>query len=409
MWLDSGKPEGSEGRFDVLTAMPSAICETQDTNALIQTLNQALHKAPADSDLPFCGGWIGLISYEFTHPSFGLNQDLPWPAGRACFGWYDWAIIQDHQKRVCHLFFTEHCPANIRQDVGKVVQQHQTQSPATFACAPFATDESKEHYLQNLITIKDYILAGDCYQVNYTQRFSAAFEGSAAAAYLALRRATPNPYSAYLSLNEHTQVLSLSQERFIQLEGRRAVTNPIKGTAARGATGEEDRQFKDALLKSEKNRAENLMIVDLLRNDFSQHCLPHSVKTPQLFALKTYANVHHLVSTVTGELKPGVSHSEFILSCFPGGSITGAPKKRAMQVIDQLEQHPRSAYCGAIGYFSSNGKSDFNISIRTLLRQHDQIHCWAGGGIVADSVEEQEYEETLHKVGVLLKTLETAS
>jgi para-aminobenzoate synthetase component 1 len=199
-------------------------------------------------------------------------------------------------------------------------------------------------------------------------------------------------------------VLSLSPERFICVEQGKAETKPIKGTMPRGKSEVEDEYNAQQLANSAKDRAENLMIVDLLRNDLSKVC--DSVAVPELFGLQSFANVHHLVSTVTGQLKPGKTALNLLESCFPGGSITGAPKIRAMEIIEELEPVRRSVYCGSIGYLSSCGNMDTNIAIRTLLRDGDQIHCWGGGGIVADSEVDEEYRESLAKVSLLMNTLE---
>lgn len=186
-------------------------------------------------------------------------------------------------------------------------------------------------------------------------------------------------------------------------------TKPIKGTIRRGVDEQQDKSLACELLQSEKNRAENLMIVDLLRNDFGQNCKAASVKVPHLFALESYANVHHLVSTVTGELNDGIDELSFYHDCFPGGSITGAPKKRAMEIIDELEPHPRNIYCGSIVCISANGRLNSSIAIRTLLIKDNSIYCWGGGGIVADSKAEEEYQESLQKVGALMRELEAKS
>jgi para-aminobenzoate synthetase component I len=274
-----------------------------------------------------------------------------------------------------------------------------------FTCSTFSPNETKKQYLESMARIREYLLAGDCYQVNYTQRFSAQFSGSPVGAYLRLRQTVPSPFSAYLDTGDRT-LLSVSPERFIRVHDRAALTQPIKGTTRRGLTDSEDLALKEELRRSEKNRAENVMIVDLLRNDFGQVCETGSVKVPNLMDIHSFANVHHLVSTITGTLPVGIRHSDLIFSCFPGGSITGAPKRRAMEIIEELEHQRRSAYCGSIGYFSCNNNTDFNIAIRTMEQKHDQIHAWAGGGIVIDSEGEAEYEECFAKISIFMRSLE---
>lgn len=401
VWLDSGTLGGEHARYDIFSALPS---HTVSGTASAEQINQRLLTAPAQrSDLPFCGGWIGYFGYQARHRQFGLVSRSDYTCPDQWFGWYDCALIQDHLQKKARLVVTETCPANTRQQLEAAIAGPGKQHP--FSCSHFQHDQSKFRYLQDLQSIQNYIAAGDCYQTNYTQRFSADFSGSTAAAYCSLRRAVPSPFAAYLKLPGGQTMLSISPERFIRIDGRQAMTQPIKGTVRRSANPEEDGQLRAELSASEKNRAENLMIVDLLRNDFNQTCLPHSVRVPKLFELQSFANVHHLVSTVTGELPADADHYAFLLSCFPGGSITGAPKKRAMEVIDELEVHGRGVYCGAIGYMSAHGRSDFNIAIRTFYVEAQRIYCWAGGGIVADSDAEAEYQESLLKVGALLQAL----
>lgn len=400
-WLDSGRPESSLGRYDILSALPSEQI-SGDSPSMLKRLNERLLGNALESELPFCGGWLGYFSYSYRHQAFKLESHKPEPIASAQFGWYDWALVLDHQEQKANLVFLRSCTEKIRETVLTALQAEK--AAETYTCSAFSHDETREQYLGRLKRIHEYLLSGDCYQVNYTQRFSADFSGSPAAAYLTLRRAVPSPFSTFLNLSDDA-ILSISPERFIQIRGRHALTQPIKGTSPRGKTAAEDKALQMQLQASPKNRAENLMIVDLLRNDFSMNCLPHSVTVPELFGLQSFNNVHHLVSSVEGTLKPHISHPDFILACFPGGSITGAPKKRSMEIIEELESHARSIYCGAIGYFSVNGSTDFNVAIRTLLRHGSKLYAWAGGGIVADSVPAQEYQESLDKIGSLLAAL----
>ena len=401
VWLDSGKPGSTLGRYDILSALPSEQI-SGDVAAIQERLNSRLIIDNIDCDLPFCGGWLGYFSYAYRHQAFKLKSQKSDSIPIAQFGWYDWAIVVDHQESKATLVFQSSCADDIRE---RVLATLQIEPPTKrYSCSAFVNDETRDQYLACVERIQQYLLAGDCYQVNYTQRFSADFSGSPAAAYLTLRRAVPSPFSAFLGLPDGA-ILSISPERFIQIRDRHALTQPIKGTAPRGKTSVEDEELQNRLHGSLKNRAENLMIVDLLRNDFSVSCIPHSVTVPKLFSLQSFNNVHHLVSSIKGILKLQVSHPDFVLACFPGGSITGAPKKRAMEIIEELESHSRSVYCGAIGYFSVNNNTDFNIAIRTLLLDKHKMYAWAGGGIVADSDPGQEYEESLYKIGSLLSAL----
>ncbi|MDQ4146663.1 MAG: anthranilate synthase component I family protein, partial [Pseudomonadota bacterium] len=215
----------------------------------------------------------------------------------------------------------------------------------------------------------------------------------------------PAPYGAYLN-TPYAQILSASPEQFLKVHDGLVETRPIKGTSARSPDATQDRLAAAWLQNSIKDRAENLMIVDLLRNDIGKNCVPGSVKVPKLFSLESFATVHHLVSTVTGRLVPGRDSLDLLRGCFPGGSITGAPKLRAMEIIEELEPHRRGVYCGAIGYFGFDGRMDTNIAIRTLVHNKGSMRFWAGGGIVADSKLEAEYQETFDKVAAMLRLLE---
>ena len=338
--------------------------------------------------------------------------DLP----EMCVGIYPWAIVQDHQQQQAwlvqnHALGGAYNFLEIEQLCTKAAQNTLFHEPQQFLKSfnnPFKINgfERKVNvsdYAAAIAKIQAYIRAGDCYQVNYAQRFSATYSGDPLQAYLALRDALPSPFSAYMAL-EQGAILSLSPERFIQVRGDYVETKPIKGTIKRGATPDDDRANAQWLANSPKNRAENVMIVDLLRNDLSKHCV--NVRVPRLCELQTFANVHHLVSTVSAQLKPGATALDVLRDSFPGGSITGAPKIRAMEIIEELEPSRRSLYCGSLGYVSADGQMDTNIAIRTLVCDGEQIHCWGGGGIVADSETEQEYKESIAKVKVLMDTLE---
>ena len=255
--------------------------------------------------------------------------------------------------------------------------------------------------------IHNYIAAGDCYQVNYTQRFSSNYQGDAWHAYRSLRERCPTPFASFIRVNPQQAILSLSPERFIQVRQGQVESRPIKGTRARGQSTTEDQALAAELMASTKDQAENLMIVDLLRNDLGRYCSTGSIRVPELFALESYPNVHHMVSSVTGTLAPQYSPLDVLMGSFPGGSITGAPKRRAMQIIAELEASVRSIYCGTIFYLDSRGEMDSSISIRTLLANHGEISCWGGGGIVYDSNIDEEYQESLQKVQVLMDTLES--
>jgi para-aminobenzoate synthetase component 1 len=269
---------------------------------------------------------------------------------------------------------------------------------------PFSALESRQTYIDNFERVQEYIQAGDCYQANLAQCFEAAFRGAPWSAFRTLSRAFPTPFSAFIDLDEQ-QIVSLSPERFVRIEGREVETKPIKGTRRRGTTAAEDLALRDELAASEKDRAENLMIVDLLRNDLGRSCATGSVRVESLFRIESYRNVHHLVSTITGRLRDGVTPFTALMHAYPGGSITGAPKIRAMEIIQELEAQPRGPYCGSIFYLSCHGRMDSSIAIRTALCRNGTMRFWGGGGVVADSEAESEYQETLTKVRPIMEVL----
>lgn len=415
--LDSGRPQASRGRYDIISAWPEQILTPAADEcgvAFFQRLRLALASlGPADApdayELPFLGGLIGLLAYDFGTRLEELPQtavdDLALPVGR--FGLYAWALINDHQRRTAHLLFH---PALAQAEHARLLSLFQ-QPAAAPSAQPFSLrsrfggDLDRERYRCAFERIQDYIRAGDCYQVNFTQRFRAAYQGDPWLAYRALRAACPTPFAGFVAL-EDGAIASLSPERFLQLSDGTVETRPIKGTRRRQADPAADLALAEELLASEKDRAENLMIVDLLRNDLGRSCEIGSVHVPELFALESYPNVHHLVSAVRGTLAAGKDAFDLLAGSFPGGSITGAPKIRAMQIIDELEPTRRSIYCGSLLYVDVRGRMDSSITIRTLSLRNGQACCWGGGGIVADSQWEAEYQESIDKVKVLLETLE---
>jgi para-aminobenzoate synthetase component 1 len=415
--LDSGRPEADRGRYDILSGWPlETLVPGPDEHgaAFLQRLRAALAglgqaQLPDGLTLPFAGGLIGYLAYDFARlleplPS-QATDDLHLPSAR--LGLYAWALISDHHERSSQLVFHPALDEGERQRLIGLFAQVPAKDEASFKLTgPFTCDIDAERYRQAIERIHAYIQAGDCYQVNFAQRFRAHYTGAPWGAYQALRAACPTPFAGYLSLPDGDAVLSLSPERFIKVSQGQVETRPIKGTRPRGKDASEDAAYAAELLASDKDRAENLMIVDLLRNDLGRTCRIGSVKVPQLFSLESYPNVHHLVSVVTGELAPGKDALDLIGGSFPGGSITGAPKIRSMQIIDELEPTRRALYCGSLLYLDVRGEMDSSIAIRSLLAKDRQIACWGGGGIVADSQWEAEYQETFTKVRVLMRTLE---
>ncbi len=421
-WLDSG----DTGRYDILVAQPVVTIITQGEQTelrdasgtrisagdpftlLLENLGEPISAMP---DIPFAGGVLGYWSYDLArryHRIPDIAQDAEHVPEMA-IGIYDWAIILDHQQRSARLVSRQRY-AETAKLLPQILQRlNSVQSPSEngekFRVQEvIASSFDYVAYRRAFDVVQEYLHEGDCYQVNLAQRYAAQASGDAFTAYLELRGLSPAPYSAFLDWPQ-AQILCASPERFLRVQQGKVETKPIKGTRARSADAAEDARLAQELREHPKDRAENLMIVDLLRSDLGKCCEPGSVRTPKLFEVESFANVHHLVSTVVGELYGGCSALDVLRGCFPGGSITGAPKQRAMEIIEQLEPHRRGVYCGAIGYVGFDGNMDTNIAIRTLVYSNNEIRCWAGGGIVADSKCEAEYQETLDKASGMLEIL----
>ena len=428
VFLDSGRHHHGQSRYDILSAQPYIRLITRgnlteihaDGIALsrddpFQLLKRYLDIDPAlSSDLPFCGGAIGYFGYDLAR----RIERLPARAAAVehipdmAIGIYDWAVVVDHLEQKSWLVSQGRDPeTDIKWNT--LVAQF-SNPPSEKSRAPFrvtsnvVSSHTRESYGRAFRRICQYIHDGDCYQVNLAQRFSATATGDPWLAYQALRVMNPAPFSAYLS-TPYAKILSSSPERFLCVARGAVETKPIKGTRPRAGHARLDAELAEALRVSEKDRAENVMIVDLLRNDLSKNCELGSIKVPYLFEVESYATVHHLVSTVTGHLKAGRDSIDLLRGCFPGGSITGAPKLRAMQIIDEVERARRGVYCGAIGYIGFDGGMDTNIAIRTLTVSHGSVRFWAGGGIIADSQVESEYQESFDKASALLRLLRQCS
>jgi para-aminobenzoate synthetase component 1 len=362
-------------------------------------------------DIPFAGGALGYWSYDLArgNKQLAAGPQVTEEIAQMAVGIYDWAIVIDHQELEARLVSRLRYPQTEAMLENVLHRINDSMSLAT-PSAPFRLQEqatsnfSPDEYRQAYEKVQSYLREGDCYQVNLAQRFTAKASGDAFPAYQEMRRLSPAPYSAFLNWPQ-VQILCASPERFLHVQKGRVETKPIKGTRARATEQGEDARLAKDLLSNPKDRAENLMIVDLLRNDLGKSCAAGSVRVPRLFDLESYSNVHHLVSTVEGRLREGCDALHVLRDCFPGGSITGAPKLRAMEIIEQLEPNRRGVYCGSIGYIGFDGQMDTNIAIRTMVYSHGEISCWAGGGIVADSRCDEEYQETFDKASVMLKIL----
>ena len=407
IWLDSCHPLCQQGRYDIISAEPSIVINHHEHRNFIETSDElrisntdlfqlvkeylATFK-PLAHNLPFSHGALGYFGYdigrELEHLENRLDNDIQLPD--AFIGFYDWSIIVDHQAQKTYLVNRKQLPEykKIKQRLFEFTK-------------PFKPNISKQSYQSHFNRLIDHIAWGDIYEVNYTQRFSAEFHGDPYQLYKKLRLQAATPFAAFIN-HPKGAILSFSPERFVEVRNQVATTQPIKGTIARQADPEQDQQAQQELKASEKDQAENLMIVDLMRNDFGKVCSPGSIEAPKLFELQSFPNVHHLVSTITGHLPEETHALDLLRACFPGGSITGAPKIAAMEKIEQHEAQRRSVYCGSIGYWDANGDMDCNIAIRTLICDGNRIHAYSGGALVMDSECELEHAESLAKINNLL-------
>lgn len=421
VWLDSGQPAAASGRYDLIMAAPvqtlvsdQGLAVLRDpagrelarsTEPLALLRQQMAQRRLAPAVPPFCGGAVGYFSYDLGLQLHGVvSAKPPQPLPELALGFYDWALVSDNQEQRSWWVGRDSAQAILPSLLQRLAIE--PEPPAAFHILAGSSSVSPgwADYQQSFQRVQAHLRRGDCYQINLARRFEARYQGDPFSAYLRLRALSPAPFSAYLEL-PFASILSASPERFLLLTDDLAESRPIKGTRPRRADAAADAAEMAALRRSEKDQAENVMIVDLLRNDFGQVCRPGSVTVPQLFEIESFANVHHLVSTVQGRLRPGLGAVELLAACLPGGSITGAPKRRAMELIDQLEPARRGLYCGSIAYLSDDGRMDSNIAIRTALCHGGRISYWAGGGLVADSVAEAEFEETRHKARPFLDLL----
>lgn len=422
IFLDSGYPRIDSGRYDIMSARPYRTLVTYDSETRI-TEGEDVHYSDEDpfalvkqqlgerrinlSGFPFSGGALGYFSYDLGRRIEQLpalcRDDINMPD--MAIGLYDWAVIADHHKRRTWLIAADGARFGTDEwkDLQELFSTEQTIQEGEHSVQSLMLNHTeKDQYTDAFKRIQNYIRDGDCYQVNLAQRFSIAVSGDSWSIYRQLRQSNPAPYACFFRLDQGC-ILSSSPERFISVANEQVETKPIKGTIRRSVYAYEDKALAEQLLESEKDRAENLMIVDLLRNDIGKNCETGSVMVPRLFALESFATVHHLVSTVTGRLAQGKHALDLLRGAFPGGSITGAPKLRAMEIIEELEAFRRTVYCGAIGYIGFDGNMDTNIAIRTLVHKDDRVYFWAGGGIVADSVSESEYRECYTKAEAIMR------
>jgi len=423
MWFDSGAGITAAGRYDIVTAAPVRTLVSENGHALLRdaagdvlttttdamTLlrQQLAQRRLQGATPPFCGGAAGYFGYDFGFQLHQIDRRArPQPLPELALGFYDWALISDRLEQRSWWVGRRSAEAVLPMLQERLAAAPPPQQPFHVDAASLSVQPEWADYQQAFQQVQAHLHHGDCYQVNLARRFEVQYQGDPWSAYLQLRRLSPAPFGAYLEL-PFASILSVSPERFLLLEDGRAESRPIKGTRPRRAEPAADAAEAAALRRSEKDQAENVMIVDLLRNDLGQVCQPGSVTVPQLFEIESFATVHHLVSTVQGQLRSELDAVDLLAACLPGGSITGAPKRRAMEIIDQLESARRGLYCGAIGFISDDGRMDSNIAIRTAVCHQGRMSYWAGGGLVADSKAQAEFDETLHKARPFLRLIET--
>ena len=449
VFLDSATDPTHLGRYSFLAADPATAVRSKgeltqqlvagrwirvggDPLDHVRTLLGPHARSPVAGLPPFQGGAAGYVGYDWGSTLERLPRprydDLAIPD--VVLGLYDWVVAWDRASGRAWIVSTglpETGAAGSRRAADRLARVRQRLAGAAptargtsrpprgrSGAAPsypvpdfpgLRSNFTRSGYTDAVARVIDYVSAGDIFQANLSQRLEAPLVGTPFELYRRLRQRNPGPFAAFLDFGD-VVLASSSPERFLRVDaGRQVEARPIKGTRPRGTSPEHDAALALALAESDKDRAENVMIVDLLRNDLSRVCRPATVRVPELFALEHYATVHHLVSTVVGELAPPHDAGDLLRAAFPGGSITGAPKVRAMQIIAELEPTQRAAYCGAIGYWSVTGPLDMSIVIRTYLVLGSDVYFQVGGGIVADSDPEQEYRETLDKAGGLVAAL----
>jgi para-aminobenzoate synthetase component 1 len=441
-FLDSGMDYGKLGRFSFIGYAPFMVLETKNDDITLLTeegterfkgnpfdflkgLLSCYKTEPEKCGIPFMSGCIGYFSYDLRYfieklPSLSID-DIALPDITLSF--YDVVLIFDNLLKKTYISSSGLPYLDAEKNAARAESRLEFAKRYLYSIPPSIISESegtyrdvrlhgggiysnftRDSYKKAIVSAKRYIREGDIYQVNLSQRFHTDFSGDSFELYKTLRRINPAPFAAYLNY-ENFRVISASPERFLKITGRDVETRPIKGTRPRGRDGTEDARLKEELASSEKDRAEHLMIVDLERNDIGRVCEYGSVEPAEFIITESYSTVHHLVSTVSGRLKDGVDAVDCLLNCFPGGSITGAPKIRAMEIIEELEPTKRGIYTGSIGYIDFSGNADLSIVIRTLIVKDGIAYFQVGGGIVADSEADKEFDETMDKARAIIQAI----
>ncbi len=434
LFFDSADQLHELGRYSFITFQPVEMIESKNGKITVTNREQqlsfrgqpfqivrdrvesyGLDKESREDLPPFQGGAAGFFGYDLVRSLETLPEettDNPAMPDMAV-GIYDQVFAWDHQKQkgVYMVHASDDRIAALRHQHFMRLATSPLAHPASGGMVErdgqWYALHMRDEYESAIQRVIDYIHAGDIFQANLSQRFEADLPAGFDPweHYLTLRRVNAAPFAAYMNFGGVT-LSSASPERFLYVKNRQVETRPIKGTAPRHEEESLDQFFRNQLENSEKDRAENTMIVDLLRNDLSKVCEDHSIDVPRLCGMESFAQVHHLVSIVTGTLRADQTPADLLEACFPGGSITGAPKVRAMQIIEELEKTRRGPYCGAMGYIGFNGAMDTSIAIRTLVYDGHTVSFNAGGGIVADSASFSEYDETMVKAEAIFKSFE---
>jgi len=434
VWLDSALRHEETGRWSILASDPrwtvtayagdvvvDGVCGPRRLQGGALTSFAALVESEprihAPQGLPFAGGAIGYLGFELGREVERLPATTTDDTGvpELAFGWYDAALVWDHAEERGWLAGRPDAVAALRAHLEAAGDAADPPDQRAAGCvahdAVLRSNMTYEQYEAAVNRARAYIAAGDIYQVNLAQRFSIPLSAEGFEVYRRLRAASPAPFAAYLDLRGTfggVEVLSSSPERFLLAADGRLETRPIKGTRPRGRDPETDNRLADELRASRKDLAEHVMIVDLERNDLGRVAQPGSVRVPRFASLESYRHVHHLVSVVEAERRPEVGLEALLRATFPGGSISGAPKVRALEIIDELEPHVRGVYCGAVGYVSASGRVDLNIAIRTITLVDGIARFHVGGAIVDDSRPASEYAETLDKARGMARALGVA-
>ncbi len=440
-FLDSGMDPGKLGHYSFIGCDPFLVLRSRGSEITLLHANaqETINGNPFDvlgkllevyqvephPSIPLVGGAVGYFSYDLCHfierlPSTAVD-DLEFPD---CYlGFYDVVLVFDHRENRVYLVSSgfphleegkrrRRAEERLEEMKGKLSEvppfsEDLVANPVAKGI-PLRSNFTREEYIRAVATAREYIAAGDIFQVNLSQRFETDLVVPAYELYRRLRQVNPAPFASYLNFDPVT-IVSASPERFLRLQGDQVETRPIKGTRPRGRDPREDASLAQELLQSGKDRAENIMIVDLERNDLGRVCRYGTIKVTELAILETYPTVFHLTSTVAGQLRQDKNCIDLLKATFPGGSITGAPKVRAMEIIDELEPTRRGVYTGSIGYLSFSGDLDLNIVIRTFLIKGDKAYFQVGGGVIYDSDPEGEYIETLDKAKALIQALSLSS